>query len=130
MTNPSLNQVTVLDLVGEIIGRAKAQEDLEAVEETEEAVVEEVMEETFKVILREGQVAVEEMEEVVEEEVMEEIFKVILQEDLVAVEVDLAVAGIISMVEIISTHLAVLLVIGITTKDLVETVGLRWTHNP
>ena len=74
MTNPSLNQVTVLDLVEEIIGRAKAQEDLEAVEEMEEAVVEEVVEETFKVILL---------------------------EDLVAVEVDLAVAGIISIVEAI-----------------------------
>ena len=74
MTNPSLNQVTVLDLVVEIIGRAKAQEDLEAVEETEEAVVEEVMEETFKVILQEG---------------------------LVAVEVDLVVAEIISIMETI-----------------------------
>ena len=59
MTNPSLNLVTVLDLAEEIIGRAKAQEDLEAVEETEEAVVEEVVEETFKVILLEGLVAVE-----------------------------------------------------------------------
>ena len=74
MTNPSLNQVTVLDLVGEIIGQAKAQEDLEAVEETEEAVVEEVVEETFKVILLEG---------------------------LVAVEVDLVVAEIISIMETI-----------------------------
>ena len=74
MTNPSLNLVTVLDLAEEIIGRAKAQEDLEAVEETEEAVVEEVVEETFKVILL---------------------------EDLVAVEVDLVVAGIISIMETI-----------------------------
>ena len=74
MTNPSLNQVTVLDLVGEIIGQAKAQEDLEAVEETEEVVVEEVMEETFKVILL---------------------------EDLAAAEVDLVVVGIISIMETI-----------------------------
>ena len=74
MTNPSLNLVTVLDLAEEIIGRAKAQVDLEAAEETEEAVVEEVMEETFKVILQEG---------------------------LVAVEVDLVVAEIISIMETI-----------------------------
>ena len=74
MTNPSLNQVTVLDLVGEIIGQAKAQEDLEAVEETEEVVVEEVMEETFKVILL---------------------------EDLAAAEVDLVVGAIISIMETI-----------------------------
>ena len=74
MTNPSLNLVTVLDLAEEIIGQAKAQVDLEAAAETEEAVVEEVMEETSKVILQEG---------------------------LVAVEVDLAVAGIISIMETI-----------------------------
>ena len=74
MTNPSLNLVIVLDLAEEIIGRAKAQVDLEAAEETEEAVVEEVMEETFKVILQEG---------------------------LVAVEVDLVVAEIISIMETI-----------------------------
>ena len=101
MTNPSLNQVTVLVQAGVIIGRAKAREDLEAVEETEEAVVEEVMEETFKVILREGQVAVEEMEEAVVEEVMEEAFKVIPLEDLAAAEVDLVVVGIISIMETI-----------------------------
>ena len=74
MTNPFLNLVTVLDQAEEIIGRAKAQEDLEAVEEMEEAVVEEVMEETFKVIPL---------------------------EDLVAAEADLVVAGIILMVETI-----------------------------
>ena len=101
MTNPFLNLVTVLDQAEEIIGRAKAQEDLEAVEEMEEAVEEEVMEENFKVILQEGLVAVEETEEAVVEEVMEETFKVIPLEDLVAAEADLVVAGIILMVETI-----------------------------
>ena len=62
-----MNQATVLDQEEEIIGQAKAQEDLEAVEEMEEvAVAVETMEETFKAILLEALVDAEVTPAVVE----------------------------------------------------------------